>query len=500
MVIKIKSGSTWNPVNLMKIRSGAYWNSITTAYIRLSNTWKLFFSIGGPTQTVSVGDTGGSAAAGSNVTAGSSGSYTNYISVSTELISVITGTSVSNGSTASSGTVLSSPHTVTQAEATTPQTIFYTRDSVLGLDGTTYYYYYSANGATAYIPSFTDNFNRSNNSTEIGTSSSGLVYSSYKNPATNTTDSWGISSNAAYNSYIPGYSDSGSSYPMRTLDVHKTNVSLSASIPSGGGGPGLAFWVTARGSWWAASPYYYQATTTTSYCNGPPISTNAGGSGCSCPVQGYTCYTNYGFTCDAGNCYGLAITQPNACSSTGYYCGSTTYEVGVIDPGPTYVCSASTVGQICSKTYNLNTNQFIVTYCESGTYYSDGYNCYQGVTTCYECNTVTSSSTTTYYSTVKIWSASGSSAVSEAEKELANSTSGYTKIYGISVGTESTNKITVKGYSNTTLSTQLGSDLTLTPASPTKSLANGESSVGIIKLNTANNLGTDLDNFTYTRI
>jgi hypothetical protein len=50
----------------------------------------------------------------------------------------------------------------------------------------------------------------------------------------NSADSWGISSNAASNSYTPAYSDLANTYPMRTIEVHKNNVSLSASIPSGG--------------------------------------------------------------------------------------------------------------------------------------------------------------------------------------------------------------------------------------------------------------------------
>jgi hypothetical protein len=46
----------------------------------------------------------------------------------------------------------------------------------------------------------------------------------------------------------------------------------------------------------------------------------------------------------------------------------------------------------------------------------------------------------------------------------------------------------------------MGTDLTHPATGSTKALANGETSVGIIKLNTANNLGTTLDNFTYTRV
>ena len=100
---------------------------------------------------------------------------------------------------------------------------------------------------------------------------------------------------------------------------------------------------------------------------------------------------------------------------------------------------------------------------------------------------------------MKIWSASGSSIVSAAEKQLASSTSSYSKIYGLSVST-SGDIVTAKGYSNTNLTTQMSTDLTHTATGSTKALANGETSVGIIKLNTANNLGSTLDNFTYTRV
>lgn len=499
MTYHVKISNAWKTVVSSHVKISGSWKTVSSMWVKISGVWKLFFTIQGPTQNTRPANTGGSSAAGSQVTVGAAGTYTDKISITTELIKITDGTTPSEAGTTASGTVITSPYTVTQADATTPQQIFYTRDKVLSLDGSTYYYYYSETGATAFIPNFTDNFNRSNNSQEIGTSSAGFVYSSYKNPATNSTDSWGISSNAASNSYIPGFSDAANTYPMRTIEVHKNNISLSVSIPSGGGGPGLAFWVTARGSYWAASTYYYQSSVTNNFCNGSPISTNSSGSGCSCPVESYTCNSNYGFTCNIGDCYGIAVTVPNGCTGSTYYCGTTVYEVGVFDPGPTVTCSSTTVGQICSKGYNLAINQYEVTYCETGTNYTDGYDCYRSQTTCYQCNTITSSTTTTYYSLLKIWSASGSSIVSAAEKELANSTSSYSKIYGLSVST-SGDTITTKGYSDTSLATQMGTSLTHTATGSTKALANGETSVGIIKLNTANNLGSTLDNFTYTRV
>lgn len=499
MTYHVKISNAWKTVVSSHVKISGSWKTVSSMWVKISGAWKLFFTIQGPTQNTRPANTGGSSAAGSQVTVGAAGTYTDKISVITELIKITDGTTPSEAGTTASGTVITSPYTVTQADATTPQQIFYTRDKVLSLDGSTYYYYYSATGATAYIPNFTDTFDRTNNSQEIGTSSAGFVYSSYKNPATNSADSWGISSNAASNSYIPGYSDAANTYPMRTIEVHKNNVSLSASIPSGGGGPGLAFWVTARGSYWAASTYYEQTQTQTDSCNGPPISTNSSGSGCSCPVESYTCNSNYGFTCNIGDCYGIASTVANSCTGSTYYCGTTVYEVGIFDPGPTVTCSSTTVGQICSKGYNLAINQYEVTYCETGTNYTDGYNCYRSQTTCYQCNTITSTISTVYNSWLKIWSASGGSIVSAAEKKIATSNSSYSKIYGLSVSTSGDN-ITTKGYSNTSLTTQLGTDLTHTATGSTKALANGETSVGIIKLNTANNLGSTLDNFTYTRV
>jgi len=499
MTYHVKISDAWKTVTSNYVKISGTWRTISSMWVKISGVWKLFFTISGPSQSTRPANTGGSSAAQSQVTIGSAGTYTNRISVTTQLIKITDGTVPSEASTTAEGTVVSSPYTVTQADATTPQQIFYTRDKVLSLDGSTYYYYYSATGATAFIPNFTDTFDRTNNSQEIGTSSAGFVYSSYKNPATNSADSWGISSNAASNSYIPGFSDAANTYPMRTIEVHKNNISLSAAIPSGGGGPGLAFWVTARGSYWAASTYYYQSTTTSYACNGPPISTNAGGSGCSCSVESYTCNSNYGFTCNIGDCYGIAITQPNACTGSSYFCGGEIYEAGVLDPGPTYACGPTTVGELCSKGFNLNTYQYEVQYCQSGTNYVDGYNCYRSQTTCYQCNTVTSSTTTTYYSLLKIWSASGSSIVSAAEKQLASSNSAYSKIYSLSVATNGDN-ITAKGYSDTSLTNQMNTDLTHAATGSTKALANGETSVGIIKLNTANNLGSTLDNFTYTRV
>jgi hypothetical protein len=128
------------------------------------------------------------------------------------------------------------------------------------------------------------------------------------------------------------------------------------------------------------------------------------------------------------------------------------------------------------------------------------YGVYSVVGSYYNCYTNQSVSVTTYYSRIRILSANGSSVSSMAEQTVATSNSSYQRIYGISTDT-SNNTITAKAYSNTTLTTQMGSTLTYTATSPTK-IVGGQSAVGIVNSPTNDNrqTGNRLDNFTYTNV
>jgi len=64
------------------------------------------------------------------------------------------------------------------------------------------------------------------------------------------------------------------------------------------------------------------------------------------------------------------------------------------------------------------------------------------------------------------------------------------------------NSITAKAYSNTTLTTQMGSTLTFTATNPTRVSTVGDSAVGIINTPTDENriTGNRLDDFIYTNV
>jgi len=124
MTYHVKISNTWKSVTSNYVKISGTWRTISSMWVKISGVWKLFFTISGPTQSTRPANTGGSSAAKSQVTIGSAGTYTNRISVTTELIKITDGTLPTEASTTAQGTVISSPYTVTQADATNPQQIF----------------------------------------------------------------------------------------------------------------------------------------------------------------------------------------------------------------------------------------------------------------------------------------------------------------------------------------------------------------------------------------
>jgi len=478
---------------------------------------------------------------------------------------------------------------------------FYAVDIVTSADGLSTYYYYSDLTARTYIPSFSDNFDRlaTTGSQGLGQTSTGSWYWSTYNTLTSTVLygyqtptvdqnglSWQIDNEeisgrkTAYVNSNPSSGASASSYPLKTINVADSNVSLKVAVADGGGGPGLAFWVTSGGSWWAVAPSYSQAVVTTYPCtDGPythtsttcpattPGSTTVGVI-CSCTAGSTTTNcsgtrTHYNSLTDAQlSCGSCTITQTanyysscptpttsspkysnntlgtgcgDKCSCLGPYteqvltgsqCGTT--ETGLGTAVVVVTCSIANIGQPCNQRIVTEggITVYYVKYCEGvyspSTYYncttrtcSDSWSCtYQSVTTnasYYKVGTTTTTTnatyykvqqldTTTYYSTINILSSVGSSVTSAASLNVASSTSSYTPIYGLSVDT-SGDVITAKAYSNLAVTNQLGSTLTHTASSPTKSIA-GDSAVGIINTPTPANriTGNRLDNFVYTNV
>jgi hypothetical protein len=330
---------------------------------------------------------------------GSSGTYNNIVGSPTKtLITLISTTTPTNGSTTAQGTVRSELYEVTQDDADLlggSRLSFYTRDAVTGLNGTVYYYYSTA--VIAFIGTVTDNFNRSVAS-GLGTSSSSYIYSSYSN----LSSSWSVNGSTAINNTTVALGASATSHPLQTLEVNNPNRTYKISIPGGtSGGIGVAYWVTAAGSWWATYPFYSSATSTTYSCNTPVTTISYS---CYTPVSSisYTCNTpqqvttySCGGSATTSFCPDNFTTEYNA-STVGRRCSgcttntSNSYTCGPIqnvssDPGTVIACNTpSDNGKPCYK--------FFVG--EFGILWQVRY-CSVTTSTSYSYNTVSSSTSTT---------------------------------------------------------------------------------------------------------
>jgi hypothetical protein len=278
----------------------------------------------------------------------------------------------------------------------------------------------------------TDNFNRANGS--LGTTNTGQSWDA-------TRGTWSISSNQATSS------DSASTYPMATVDINAQNVVVSADITDGG--PGLAFWVTDANSWWASSVNYRNVYTSSGYYSGQTIT-----------FPGYyaNSYVTTGYTCSVG------------CLS-----GTTCVDCDTLQPiGPaTPIQSCSGSGANC----NYVPPQTI---CGS-------------ISTIANCNFI-DTSYYTYYTELKLYKNVSGTISTVATQQLNSNTSGYSEVNSVKVQT-SNDSITVSGYSNTGLTSQLGSSLTNTPSSPTKG-----TKAGIIKTPSDANSGSLVDNFSVQNV
>lgn len=530
-----------------------------------------------PTQTSSPTIPSGTGEYNTSVAKGSSGVYTNgtYISITTRLVGVTSSNPVpTNGSTSEEGVSVLSPFTVTQGAATSPKTIFYTRDDVLGVDGSTIYYYYSP-GLSSYIASIEDNFNRANG--QITYTSNGLNYNS---TYSSFSSSWYTTSNKAWSSQA--VSSNTTTNPKMVIESGgKVNITGSIQYPeTTSAGYGLAFWSTSAGSWWSVSPNCLTATSTvcgTTYTTGltscPATGSNVGDYCGTCvsyteTISTCTGITNYPgvTTCPAGSCSctDLAATSPTcsvsvtgaltcpasgtgagdrctACSSvcngadvestTGAldsFCGGicqctgpftrTTYGCGTIQygstcpPTSTTTYNATTVGVRCSDCtrIDLATLSWKVVTATTSTYY----NCKKSTCSYTKYSNGTAAgktygtagtqdvtryksyknvSQTNYNTYLQIYSSNGSTVTSKASQLIDSNATGYIDLYLIGVTTNN-GLITAKAYSGIT--TQVGTDLTYTRqiSDPAMSLSNGTSAHGMIKMYTAANEASYVDN------
>lgn len=286
----------------------------------------------------------GTGVAFTSITA-ASGTYQigTYQSITTKIVYYLSPyTAPTDGEVSSSATIMDTvtpvpTHLIDQDDATTPNKKFYARDAVTASNGAVAYYYYSP-VVTARVGTVTDTFDRTAVTSGLGTSSSSYIYSAFVNQA---TSSWSTNGSVAVNSTnltpYNGFPNPGSGavqYPIQALELtSKTDLTASVEIPSGGGGPGVAFWISGAGSFYAVAPSYYQTSSsesvTSTNCNGSVISTNSNGTSPNCYGCTVTSTTSGGTSsdCNAGafytnsngtspNCYGCPVTTIPATTSS----------------------------------------------------------------------------------------------------------------------------------------------------------------------------------------
>ena len=249
-----------------------------------------------------------------------------------------------------------------------------------------------------------------------------------------TRGTWSIVSNQANSS------DAGSTYPLASVNIQSQDVVVSASI--NGGGPGVSFWLTDANSWWASSVNYRTTSYSFSCCGG-----SLGGSNVGC---GSVTTTSYYQRAGCG-CY------PNAIESGGQCVDSST----LLPLGP-LCCSGSTgPGDTgCGSTTSTS---------------------YYQLTTC---------SGTNYITELKLYKDLVGTITTVTTQVLDSNTSSFSNVGSIKASTLG-EQITVKGYTNSNLTSQLGPDLTNTATGATRGV-----NVGIIKTPSDTNAGSTLDNFS----
>lgn len=258
---------------------------------------------------------------------------------------------------------------------------------------------------------FIDTFDRADTTTGLGTASDGSLWRALRGNLK-------VTSNKA------STSDAASTYPAASISMPKNDVTI--SLTGTGNGGGSLLWVTDSGNWWAtdiyqytySSAWYYSQATGNYNCNA-----YANAIGCDIVTANYTrnCVLN-GYCCAVCNAWNSNNIKNAAYCRTYSYTG-------------TYSCTYSVTGYNCG-------GQYTYSYCSSG---SAAYTYVYGGTYYY------------YPTYVRIL------------QSVANTVSTINSIYvGDNVLVQSLktlisgNQITVRGYSDANLTTQVGSDLVYT--------------------------------------
>ena len=319
-----------------------------------------------------------------------------------------------------------------------------------------------AYGLGAAVSNIIDTFTRTNGA-GLGTSDSGNAWSIIRG-------AWTVNGSAATSA------TAASSYPVAVIPF-KQDVTLEVLSTLGNG---VVFWQTGANDWWASIPYEYINS------------------------EGYTCNTCQSNSCCTGSpnqcvnnncCTGIDTCVPNSCCSTNS--GNICYAKDVSSYQATDPCGVSFTVPAGTGCYYHSHSCCVASNCCTGSNTCVANSCCTTINTCVSNSCCTGSSSATCYRNRYYWGVRILKMVSNAVTELlntdlSNSLTDSNPIVGIRV-IVSGNLITVRAYSNTNFSTQVGSDVTHTASSPNKG-----SGIGIVKAPSSANQGTTIDNFVAT--
>lgn len=277
---------------------------------------------------------------------------------------------------------------------------------------------------------------------------------------------WSIVSNKASSSSAAGDN------ALATLKFTKTDVSVKVSGAQAG--TGIAFWVTDADNWWAA---IYEQHTTCQTC----YTCNAyGGGTCnaySFVCQNYTTVCASGYNCSSCNSYPLA---PGNCNAWDSYCNvyNTSPPVGFCwGPSRVYFCSGNynPPYYFCGGYTPACCN--FATECASGYTVCNSSNpVFCNSASAYPCNCTNDGYITVFKSVASVVTQFSSSLFTAAVQSFKTILSG--------------SNITVKAYSDTAYSSQIGSDFVMSPTTPNKNKNHG-----IIKSQSSLNQGSSINEF-----
>ena len=252
----------------------------------------------------------------------------------------------------------------------------------------------------------------------------------------------------------------------------ETDVIASVSYPSASNAsnqlPGIAFWGTSSsgGTWWTAVPTgtSSSSSSTTGSCYTSTTTVPCGGSQvgpCLAGSSRLTCGTYGTATCSPS---GKGATCSNSCSNYTSSCSSGANQtLTVSSPCGTTSFTSSAGGQWATRRC-----------CWS---YADGSTCNAGQATCSGsgcnpggcCSSISynTTTTTTYYTNIQIGYGTPSSQSSQITISRYTSNSSWQNVGGVKIST-SGNGIIATLYSDTALTSPIGSDLSYSPSSPTR--------------------------------